>query len=141
MRWMAWAVVLVLATAGGLRAEPAERKGLTDQELEALLTRQIKREAALANLPRPGNQGPRPDMRGSVKAVDDLLLTVSIGSDNGLREGHTLKVFRLEPEAVFLGTLTISAVRAKEAVGTFEPAAGAKKNRPKSGDQVATKVQ
>jgi len=48
------------------------------------------------------------------------LVTLTIGGDHGLAQGHTLKVFRLSPipeQSRYLGTIEILAVRPHEAVG------------------------
>jgi hypothetical protein len=44
------------------------------------------------------------------------LVVISIGSDSGLEKGHTLEVFRLNPNK-YLGTIQIMDVRPHEAVG------------------------
>jgi hypothetical protein len=62
---------------------------------------------------------PPADVEGLVKKSDPNtnLVTISIGSDDGLAKGHTLEVFRLEPQAKYLGTIKILEVRPHEAVG------------------------
>jgi hypothetical protein len=57
-----------------------------------------------------------PDVEGLVKAINDQagFVTISIGSDAGLRPGHTLEVFRTSPEPKYLGTLQIVSVAQTE---------------------------
>ena len=61
---------------------------------------------------------PAEDVEGVVKSTDSQsgYITVSIGSDAGLNKGDTLEVYRLKPEAAYLGTIEIIAVRADQAV-------------------------
>jgi hypothetical protein len=65
-----------------------------------------------ANLPPAG-------LEGTVKAIDAKsgLLTITLGSDAGLRAGHSLEVFRTTPEPTYLGTIKILTVSQAEAVG------------------------
>jgi hypothetical protein len=67
----------------------------------------------------PRRNPPAEDVHGLIKALDQQsgLVTISIGSDAGLNKGNTLEVFRLAPEAAYLGQIEILAVRPDEAVG------------------------
>jgi hypothetical protein len=70
-----------------------------------------KAEESTHNFP-PGK------VEGKVKKVDaGGLVLIDLGSDDGLAKGHNLEVFRLDPQAKYLGTLRILEVRPKEAVG------------------------
>jgi hypothetical protein len=65
-------------------------------------------------------KNPPPDsVEGVIKATDPQsgYVTVSVGSDAGLRKGHTLEVYRLKPESKYLGTIRILEVKPTEAVG------------------------
>jgi hypothetical protein len=61
---------------------------------------------------------PPEDVEGTVKKIDEKsgLIVISIGSDAGLKKGHTLEVFRLKPEAKYLGQVRIVDVAATESV-------------------------
>jgi hypothetical protein len=88
------------------------------------------------------NNPPRKNVRGTVKAVDreNLLVTITIGSDAGLKKGHTLEVFRLganNKSSVYLGRIVILEVKAKAAVAKR---LGQRKLPVKPGDQVASKL-
>lgn len=62
---------------------------------------------------------PAEEVEGTIKEVDPQsgLVTISIGTDKGVKTGNTLDVYRLSPEAVFKGTIVILNARANEAVG------------------------
>jgi chromosome segregation ATPase len=66
----------------------------------------------------PHRNPPAEDVQGLIKALDPQsgLVTLSIGSDAGLSKGNTLEVFRLKPEAAYLGQIEILAVRPDESV-------------------------
>lgn len=61
---------------------------------------------------------PAEDVEGVVKSTDadSGYIKISIGSDAGLNKGNTLEVYRLKPEAAYLGMVEIVAVRPDEAV-------------------------
>jgi hypothetical protein len=82
-----------------------------------------------ANNPPPG------DVSGRVKNYDPTsgLLTITIGSDAGILKGHTLQVYRLEPNGQYVGTMRILEVKPTEAVGKMI-------NRPRTPVQVNDKV-
>jgi len=139
-----------------------ERKAriMADVERRTALTRNIELESKLQEMSRElirsrsgtgggfqvrkrGDENPPPDnVEGRVKEVDpeDGLIKLSIGSDAGLQQGHTLKVFRLAaiPEqSRYLGTIEILMVRPHEAVG--RPTSRAPMSiRP--GDRVASRL-
>ncbi len=58
-------------------------------------------------------------VEGTIKQTDPAsgLVTISIGTDRGVREGNTLDVFRTRPEAAYLGAIVILNARPNEAVG------------------------
>ena len=75
------------------------------------------------------------DVSGRVKAYDATsgLLTITIGSDAGVLKGHTLYVYRLEPNGQYVGQLRVLESRANEAVGKMI-------NKPRTPIQVNDKV-
>ena len=81
---------------------------------------------------------PAADVEGRVNAVDAKtgLVTVSVGSDDGVAKGNTLEVYRLNP-AKYLGTVRVIETKPHEAVA--QPV-----NRPLApihqGDKVASKI-
>jgi len=69
------------------------------------------------------------------KVGDSTLVEVSIGSDDGLREGHTLEVFR---NNAYLGRVKVIRLEPDQAVCEIIPAY--RKGIIKRGDRVATKL-
>jgi hypothetical protein len=142
------------------RNEERKARIIADVDKRTYQTRNIELEAKLQEMGRElirsrstgsggfqvrkrGDENPPPDnVEGRVKEVDpeDGLIKLSIGSDAGLQQGHTLKVFRLAaiPEqSRYLGTIEILMVRPHEAVGRpTSRAAGS--IRP--GDRVASRL-
>jgi myosin heavy subunit len=81
---------------------------------------------------------PNEDVEGKILQTDESgLVTISIGSDHGVKQGNTLDVFRLSPEPRYLGTIEILRARPNEAVGRMTS-----KGRvsPAVGDKVASSV-
>ncbi|MDB5309758.1 MAG: hypothetical protein JWO38_3960 [Gemmataceae bacterium] len=60
-------------------------------------------------------------VRGTVTGYKDGYMAVSIGIDAGLTNGAILDVYRADDGGHYLGTVVISRVYPKEAVGTFKP--------------------
>jgi hypothetical protein len=86
-------------------------------------------------------QAPTPlpeNFRGTIKAIQGDLATITPGSDAGAAVGAQLQVFRLQPRPEYLGTLVIRAVTPHEAVGQLQ---GPKKNQVKVNDEVAARLQ
>ena len=80
-----------------------------------------------------------PQVEGQVTRVVDGLVEVSIGADEGLQQGHTLKVFRLNGSVgAFLASIEIVDTNSDRAVGRIVP--GTHEGRIRKGDRVATKI-
>lgn len=115
---------------------------------EALLAQVRELTAQLAkkefHLPGPG-EGSNPPMvyvKGAVTKVNDSkegLVEISLGTDHGLKKGHTLEVFRLQPRPEYLGRVRIIAVEMDRSVGQMVSPA-AKQKQIKVGDSVASSV-
>lgn len=114
---------------------------------EELLKRIQTMEQELAQLRGPGGRStpttpaPTPvpeNFRGSIKALQGDLATITPGSDAGAAVGSVLQVYRLQPRPEYLGTLVIRAVTPHEAVGQLQ---GPKKNQVKVNDEVAARLQ
>ena len=69
------------------------------------------------------------------KVGDESLIEVSIGSDDGLRQGHTLEVYR---NNAYLGRVKVTRLEPDRAVCEIIPAY--RKGIIKRGDRVATKL-
>jgi hypothetical protein len=75
-----------------------------------------------------------PEVRGEVLSVGPDMIEISIGGDDGLREGHTVMVSRGDK---FLGRAQITSVKPDRAVGRINY-----RNAPiQEGDRVQTKVE
>jgi RNA polymerase sigma factor (sigma-70 family) len=124
-----------LASGDKVEAKDAtllEQIRVKDREL-ATLREQLgdtRRERKPAKMPE--------NFRGSIKAVQGDLATITPGSDAGASVGSVLQIYRLDPHPEYLGTLTIRAVTPHEAVGQLQ---GPKKDGVKAGDQVAARLQ
>jgi len=81
------------------------------------------------------NNPPPADVSGRVKSYDPTsgLIEITIGSDAGILKGHTLQVYRLEPNGQYVGVMRILEVKPTEAVGKMI-------NRPRTPVQVNDKV-
>jgi chromosome segregation ATPase len=78
-----------------------------------------------------------PAIRGKVLAINqDNMIEVSLGSDDGLRAGHTLEIFRASN---YLGRLQVLRTETDRAVGKILP--GFKKAAIQKGDDVATRFK
>ncbi len=140
--------------AQGKRDEHFERVvELTDQihqaqgEVKRLEERRIQLAAQLASanlvLERNGLNkdmpvdGIPPRLRGKVLAINrDNMVEVSLGSDDGLRAGHTLEVFR---GSKYLGRVEVLHATTDRAVGKIIP--GYKKGIIQKDDDVATRFK
>jgi hypothetical protein len=82
-------------------------------------------------------------VRGSVTGIvrDKGLVEVSIGSDDGVNENHTLEVYRLKPKPEYLGTIRILDSHHHKAVGRLlKSPAGMRHSAIVKGDEVASKI-
>jgi len=78
-----------------------------------------------------------PQVRGKVLAINrDDMIEISLGSDDGLRPGHTLEVFR---GSKYLGRLEVLHATPDRAVGKVLP--GFKKGAIQKDDDVATRLK
>jgi hypothetical protein len=94
---------------------------------------------AMGATPNPGMKIAPVEVKGQVTAVADNLVTVSLGSDHGLSVGTVLQVYRLSPEPLYLGTVTITNLETHRAAGRFTPAV--KQATVMKGDTVDTRVK
>jgi hypothetical protein len=114
-----------------------ERNGNLVAKLEEMSKEMIKVRNGTAAGTLNARNPPPDNVEGLVTKTDSTgLLTLSLGSDDGLVKGHTLEVFRLSP-AKYLGTVRIISVTPHEAVA--QPV-----SRPlgsiQQGDRVASKI-
>ncbi|HEV3205090.1 MAG TPA: hypothetical protein VGY77_11930 [Gemmataceae bacterium] len=88
----------------------------------------------------PPKKAPPDDVKGTVVEIDAKsgLLTISIGSDSGINVGHTLEVYRLEPNPEYLGSIKIVDVHFKQAVA--RAVLPLKTEKLRKGDVVASRI-
>lgn len=81
-----------------------------------------------------------PPVEGVVLKVEPQgkLVEISIGSDDGLRKGHRLHVYRVKPQGKFVCTIEITSVDPDQAVARIIP--NLKQGNPQEGDLVATRI-
>jgi hypothetical protein len=81
-----------------------------------------------------------PPVEGVILKVDNQgkLVEISIGSDDGLRKGHRLHVYRVKPQGKFVCTIEITNVDPDQAVARIIP--NLKQGNPQEGDLVATRI-
>jgi hypothetical protein len=120
-----------------------EARSLRMEEQLRQLSRELTRVKAGASDAAPKRGGPNPpagDIQGKITAVDKAsgLLRISVGSDAGLKTGHTLEVLRLggtPAKSMYLGRVQVVAVRPTEAVARLVVGRSAE-----AGDQVVSKL-
>lgn len=89
-----------------------------------------------------GNNPPPVRVQGSVLKVhaqDKSLVTISLGSDDGVQRDHTLDVFRKAPKAEWVGVIRILESRHKEAIGKLINT-GLEPRKLLEGDLVADRI-
>jgi len=93
------------------------------------------------NARKSGDDNPPPEnVEGRIRKVDPEtnLVTLSIGSDAGLAQGHVLEGYPTRPEAKYLGKLQVVDARPHEAVA--RPVAGQRGVTIQKGDTVASSI-
>ena len=87
---------------------------------------------------------PAKSVRGCVLKVDPKdgsLVEISLGTDDGLKQNHTLEVFRTKPEPRYLGVVRIVDTTASRSVGRMiVPPGEDKRPQVKEGDEVADRL-
>lgn len=89
------------------------------------------------NQPNP----PAAKIDGKVEIVDGNLVQVSLGTDHGLGKNHTLDVYRVRPDAKYLGMIRIVDAKHHSSVGQLIPMGNAAfRPQIKQGDLVTSKI-
>jgi len=90
------------------------------------------------NEPNP----PAVKIEGKIQKVEGTLVEISLGTDHGLKENHTLDVVRLQPEAKWLGTIRIVDARHHTSIGRLVPSSNtAFRTQLREGDVVTSKIK
>lgn len=80
-------------------------------------------------------------INGQIERVDAELVQLSVGSDHGLQKNQTLDVYRLQPEAKYLGMVRIIETSHRNSVGRLVPSGNAAFRTPlRPGDLVTSKL-
>lgn len=124
-----------------LRSSEDRNQNLLAQIQDMMREREKGRVTSIPGGSQAVSNPPAEDLEGLVKATDTQTgyVTVTLGSDHNLAVGNTLEVFRLKPEAKWIGTIKIVAVTHHEAVG--RPVTPIRNGTIKQGDMVASKIQ
>ncbi len=75
---------------------------------------------------------------GKIEKLAGDLVQINLGTDHGLEKNHTLEVYRLQPEAKYLGMIRIVEVSATSAIARSVAPPG--KAALKVGDRVTSKL-
>ncbi len=114
----------------------AEIKNLRDQATLYQAMADTRGAALAAAGIRDPDDVPPSDLKGVVLAVgSDSSVEISVGRDDGLRQGHQLDVFR---NGSYLGRIEIRTIADDKAVGKILPSF--RKGFIQAGDKVASKV-
>lgn len=81
---------------------------------------------------------PSESVRGTVKAVDGSLVTLSVGTDASVNKDNIMYLYRLSPTAEYLGKVTILSATHQESVGRVELTA--RRSPIKVGDEASSKI-
>ena len=95
------------------------------------------------NVPAANPNPPAASVKGRITKIDKTdrtLVTISIGSDEGISTNNTLEVYRLQPTPQYLGRLLIRETRNHEAVGQLMKSS-VQAGPLQEGDQVASSLQ
>jgi hypothetical protein len=92
----------------------------------------------MGTIPNQPNPPPLP-VHTKITKVGETLAEISVGSNVGLKVGHSLEVFRLKPQAAALGTLWIVDVQPSKSIGILRRAKGLLETPLQVGDDVADK--
>lgn len=112
------------------------------ERLEQLLA-QIRKEnaAKAANNAKVDDANPPAELvKGKIEKVDGDLVQINLGTDAGINKNHTLEVYRVTPEAKYLGRIRIVDASKNQAVGRLVPAGNTATRSLMVGDLVASKL-
>jgi hypothetical protein len=124
------------AQRSGGSATPAETKGLPGKSMQSKGTAPPKTAGRKAP---PKAEDVVPKVDGIVTAVSGKdLAEISLGSDDGLRKGHRLEVYRIvDGQGIYVGRIEVMKTTPNKSVGK----AFGENNRPiQKGDRVVSKL-
>ena len=107
------------------------------QDMERTMARMRATGTTAGTRLASGVNPPPENVEGLVKRTDGNLVSITIGSDAGLAQGHTLQVFRLGQNPRYIGQIRLIDVHPNQAVGQVM---GRLTTPIKSGDTVASRI-
>jgi hypothetical protein len=122
------------------------------QQAQNLLNRLQEKERQVAPMilkgakpERDRSANPPPAyVKGKVLKVnpnDARMVVISLGADAGLKQGHTLEVYRLKPQPTYLGRIQIVDAAKGQATGRLMAPAKGKTPKIEVGDEVASSIR
>jgi hypothetical protein len=125
------------------KSEQERNRQLLDQI--AALTKELDHRqtpagATAAHVTSYGQRPPADDVEGTVVETDAKsdLVTISLGTDNGVNKGNTLVVYRFKPRPEYVGTLNVIDADFHQAVA--RPVKPLRAGPVQKGDVVASRV-
>ncbi|MFO0880324.1 MAG: hypothetical protein U0840_23515 [Gemmataceae bacterium] len=106
------------------------------QELARSLA-QAKANLGATGVATRGANPPAENIEGQVTKAEGNLVSISVGSDNGLSKSQTMEIFRLGVTPDYIGRIRLVEVSAKGAVGQF---VNKPRKAPQVGDRVASRI-
>lgn len=98
---------------------------------------QAKANLGTTGVASKGANPPTENIEGQVTRSEGNLVSISVGSDNGLTKNHTMEIFRLGATPDYIGRIRLVEVSAKGAVGQF---INKPRKAPQIGDRVASRI-
>ena len=110
-------------------------------ELVRELTKRLMAKEAGKELPKDDRKPDEPNppaakLDGKVSKVSGNLIEINLGTADGLKENHTLEVYRLQPMPKYIGRIRITDVRQNTSVARLLG-----KETPKEGDKVTSELK
>jgi TolA-binding protein len=107
------------------------------QRLERVIAAQAGKLPDGKPLPKPEDLPPK--VNGVIRAIQGEMIEISLGSDDGLKKGHRLDVYRIvNDQGIYVGRIELIKTGATESVGRM--LSEVKKKEPQKGDRVATRM-
>jgi hypothetical protein len=153
-------IVVAQGEAARFRTEAKTQKDLADAAMgrvKNLLDRVKEMELAAARLDGKGGTGtggvasvnnpnysnpPPAYIKGTIEKIhstDKNLFTISLGSDVGVKENHTMEIYRIKPSPDYLGRMLIVESHPRYAIGRLIRSASSQPIH--EGDEVASKIR
>jgi len=128
-----------VAAQNAEQAARARAQALRNQ-VEALSRKLAKLEASGKIRAKEGENPPPDSVKGVVtKVSQDGLVEISVGTDAGVKVGHTLEVYRMKPKPEYLGTLQVINAGKTRSIARLQKGSP-KRSALQKGDEVAGSI-